>query len=313
MVTVSRMLRDAARHPDVFAYVSDFRVAEPLEIASAYDALQKRAHCPDSDQQYRIIRTCQRVEVYSLVEKNPLAHLEIPFSKITGPLNVASRLAAITSGSQSQLLGETNIKRQVAASLDVGHVPHIDDLVRLGIEVGDLIRRKHSLYARCTYSDLALQLLQSHSQDSADGLVIVGSGMLARELLASQFLGSYGGVIMLTRNVKRLRRKVQDNTKIEVLNHTEAASKIRSISRFHLIVATNNISHDYMSSIQTIAKHENCVGAFDLGALPMLDGNQSSHSNTYNLYSNRYLSIVAEENSSLLAAADAVEGELGCL
>lgn len=312
-MTVSVRLRDATRHPDVFAYVSDFRVAEPLAIASAYDALQNRPHCPDLDQQYRIIRTCQRVEVYSLVEKNPLAYLEIPFSKITGPLNVASRLAAIASGSQSQLLGETNITRQVAARLDVGHVPHIDDLVRLGIEVGDLIRRKHSLYARCTYSDLALQLLQSHSRDGAGGLVIVGSGMLARELLASQILSSYEHVIMLTRNVKRLRRKIQDNTKIEVLNHNEAASRISSISLFHLIVATNNIDHDYMTSIQTIAKHENCVGSFDLGALPMLDSKQSSCSNTYNLYSDCYLSIVAEENSSLLAAADAVEEELGCL
>lgn len=311
-MTVSVMLRDAARHPDVFAYVSDFRVAEPLAIASAYDALQNRPRCRDLDQQYRIIKTCQRVEVYSLIEKNPLAHLEIPFSKITGPLNVASRLAAIASGSQSQLLGETNITRQVAAGLDVGHVPHIDDLLRLGIEVGDLIRRKHSLYARCTYSDLALQLLQSHSQDSADGLVIFGSGMLARELLASKILSSYGRVIMLTRNVKRLRRKIQENTKIEVLNYNEAASKIGSSSRFHLIIATNNIDHDYMSSIRMIAKYKNCVGAFDLGALPLLDGNQPGRSNTYNLYSDLYLSIVAEENSSLLAAADAVEGELGC-
>ena len=76
----------------------DHTFFDPRKIGATYTRLhQDLIH----DAQSMVIATCQRIEIYTTHENNPLEQLDLPFRAISGMDNLERRLVAICSGIES--------------------------------------------------------------------------------------------------------------------------------------------------------------------------------------------------------------------
>ncbi|MFW5489781.1 MAG: hypothetical protein ACNI3A_15390 [Desulfovibrio sp.] len=93
-------------------YYMDHSFFDARQIGSIYSQLA--GVCSENkDEDGLILSTCQRIEVYSASEGNPLSSLELPFQHDSGKDSVKKRLLSICCGIESQILGEKNIYYQV--------------------------------------------------------------------------------------------------------------------------------------------------------------------------------------------------------
>lgn len=164
-----------------------------------------------------LLHTCQRIEWYaigSLAAPVPVLDGRPP---IWGRRRALIRLAQIAAGTQSLVLGERFIHRQVLGA--AGRVPFDHPLFRLtkdALRLAERAREEFDLHASVDYSDLPQLLLNHRGGTPARQLLVIGGGMLARAVAAAPPNG-YERVVMMTRGPRKLRRLVDGPGNVTVI------------------------------------------------------------------------------------------------
>ena len=257
---------------------------------------------------YVLLATCQRIEVYTQKNENPLADQGIPFRHIAGLTDVRKRLITIACGITSQILGEKNIWLQVRnASRALPDAHPLKSLFDEALGAARQIRTNTGFAAEMDYEDVSIHMLSNACPAELRGrldLLIIGSGMLARSFLGKDVRTLYKDVYFITRSPKNLKKKLDDTLKKNVLRSEDVPQKV---SRpFHCIIASNNLGKDgYSASLKDIITMELCLGVFDLSAVPIFQDYVQSVS-YLDTYSDSYLSCVARANREMEPAAERV-------
>ncbi len=219
-----------------------------------------------------VLATCQRIELYTPFEHNPISHLGLPFKHISGRDNVMKRLISIGAGVESQILGERNVFYQVQKSIrDADDKNELKTMFKEALLEAERIRKDRVFYADMNYEDISLAILNeviAKSDESDVGLVIVGSGMLARDFLQKGVQTQFERVNFITRSPRNLKKKFEKEQKKIVLRCEEFCAVDRQ--PYYCIIATNGLERDnYAEKVRPILLSESCRGVFDLSAVPL--------------------------------------------
>lgn len=277
----------------VHCFYVDHSFYDVRHIGSTYSTLKKETMLRGNTD--IIVATCQRIEAFTAMGTNPfIAHLDLPFRHISGQDRLKERILSICSGIESQLLGEKNIYYQVKKACGFS----TDDNAMKGMFLDALdtamkIRIKHNFYSSMDYEDVSTSILQEHVGDkpaSELNLVIVGSGMLARNFLKEQIISQYKNIFFLTRSKRNLKKKMEQHLKQNVLTCDEFVEKNKG--DFHCIVATSRIDKDnYLDAVKGVLTFPSCKGVFDLSASPLFEDIVISgfYADTYSPIYNKYI------------------------
>lgn len=259
-----------------------------------------------------MLATCQRIEIYTLSAANPLAELDLPFRHIAGRQNVKNRLIAISAGVESQILGEKNVFYQVKNAIrDVEGDNELKSLFEEAIQEGQCIRNEKKFFADMNYEDISLAILQDVLPEGAGnqmGLVIVGSGMLARNFLGKDIFSLYKNVKFITRSPRNLKKKFEKELKKSVLRSNEFIESEQI--DYHCIIATNGLEKDgYADEVRPILLSDGCKAVFDLSAAPLFQEDLQSvfYADTY---SDVYFEHVDTYNERKRVEAQIIKDEI---
>ncbi len=288
-------------------YHVDHSFYSAKEIGKLYSTVSQKFSRDDLGDSV-VLATCQRIEAYTTLGFNPLAALQLPFKHISGWNAVKHRLTSIACGVESQILGERNVYHQVInAFRDEGDDSELKRLCEEAVDDAEAIRDEHGFYADRNYEDISLAILQD-SLDSGEagaiGLVVVGSGMLARNFLDKGAL-PYDPIVFLTRSPKNLKKKLDDRQKMGVMRCGEFLA--RHNGPYHCIIATNGLDKDnYAETVRPILVSSACKAVFDLSAAPLF---QCDLPSTFyvDTYSSLYFKHVNRHNRTMLAESQRIK------
>ena len=280
------------------------------EIGKIYSTLSQNFSQQDLADSV-VLATCQRIEAYTTRNANPLASLHLPFKHISGRDALKHRLTSIACGVESQILGERNVYYQVInAFRDEDDDNVLKRICAEAIADADAIRKEHGFSADMNYEDISLAILRD-TLASADadgvGLVVVGSGMLARNFLDKGDL-PYDPIVFLTRSPKNLKKKLDDQQKMGVMRCGDFLA--RHNGPYHCIIATNGLEKDnYAEAVRPVLLSGACKAVFDLSAAPLFQRDLQStfYADTY---SSLYFKYVNWHNSAKLTEAKRIKDEI---
>jgi glutamyl-tRNA reductase len=292
-------------------YYVDHSFHSAREIGGIYSKLSGM-YSPEELGGCIVLATCQRIEAYTLSEGNPFAGLGLPFRHLAGLEAVRKRIVAIGAGVESQILGERNVYHQVRnAFRDADDGNALKGLFTEALQGAQAIRRARGFYADMNYEDISLAILQDvlgRTGVDAVGLVIVGSGMLARNFLEKDILSVYNGVKFLTRSPRNLKKKFDKELKMSVMRCSDF--RANESEEYHCIIATNGIDvGGYSEDVRQVLLSDSCKAVFDLSAAPLFrdELNAKFYVDTY---SNIYYDYVDRYNSTKIAESQRIRNEI---
>lgn len=289
---------------DLVGHYRDHSMSDPYTMA-VESALVKLKMRRLADQDLLLLTTCLRVELYGSYRKIEQASPEIlgnPRGILPVATDVVQRIAEITAGVHSQILGESYIAEQVTQA--VGYLKHESALryvAEVAIEIGRAAQRRHAFYATANYDRIVQDLVDEDLGAGQRGqtLYIVGAGMLGRSILASPLHGRFDAIRMISRDPKSVRKKCRHIhipslgfCQIDDLDPSREPNSV-------FLVATNDVSETYRQSLEALIARIEPRAIIELSSLPTLS-TEIQNSETYtNMYSARFLSFL-ETNNRLL-------------
>lgn len=183
-----------------------------------------------------VLSTCERIEIYVHANRTVGDHVidalartanigidrVCPFVSLRCGSSVAEHLFRVAAGMKSRIMGEAQILRQVrsaflSAKEDRTLGPHLDAMMRGAIHTGKVVRRDIiSANSRPSWGKLALNALHramAHAhrpagsiesgRDQGKGILIVGAGSLAAELISRLDRTPFDNVTIVSRNPER--------------------------------------------------------------------------------------------------------------
>ncbi len=299
----------------MYCFYADHLTLDALKISKIYNSSELENFKKDiNENHFRILSTCQRIEVYCHNDFNPISTLPLYFQRLEGASQIKSRLTSIGTGAVSQILGERNIYYQLKAiKKRVSNDDGFDQLIDLCLEEALSLKSKYRFYAPKNYEDIAIDMLNLHAQEKADNLVIVGSGMLARNILLVEGVRArYKEIFFITRNLKNLKKKKDVIGESKVVDVRQFQEHFSDMGKYHCILATNNIDISYQNDLRSILYNPKCAGIFDLSSWPAFRSDMNFSIYYSDTYSNDYLSYIDSFNASLKATANKIFSELKC-
>jgi|GEM_PF-4335924 len=285
----------------------DHSFFDARQIGSIYNQLT--GLCPGRrNKECLVLSTCQRIEAYSCQDNNPLSALDIPFQRGTGRDAVKKRLLSICCGIESQILGERNIYYQVENACAASHPDStMRNLFAETLAEARRIRDDNDFHAEMDYEDVSINILRENTPGDTrekPALLVIGSGMLARNFLKKNITEHYDDLLFITRAPKNLKKKLDQPLKEKVLRAGEFLAL--PPMPFQCIIATNGLEKDgYADEIRTIVTSPQCRGVFDLSAVPLF---QTELKRIFyaDTYSSIYFSYVNRYNARKMPAADEI-------
>lgn len=266
----------------------------------------------DSAERSLLLATCQRIELYTLDDNNPFAARNLPFKKLSGLSELRRRLISIASGATSQILGEKNIYLQVKNACRDSPTEHpLKNIFLESLEEAAKIRSSANFAAEMDYEDVSIEILKDACPEeyrSKLSLVIVGSGMLARSFLKKELSGLYNDMYFITRSPKNLKKKLDTHLKKNVIRPEDF--KADTVGPYQCIIASNHLDKGgYDAGIRAILSVAQCLGIFDLSAVPLFTELQNKvfYADTY---SSLYYSLINTYNEAKLHEAALILGQI---
>lgn len=253
-----------------------------------------------------LLHTCQRIELYSMgspapTRGHPLAeHAAL----VSGGAAVRIRLAEIAAGVRSELLGEWFVLRQVENAgdrLPAGH--KLKPVVAEAVRLARRLRRVHDFHAAMDYPELAFSLLGQTRGGGDVALLVVGSGMLARAVLAHSAVSRYGAVVAVTRSPQRLRKRLARGAGGSVCNASQAWQVLAG-RQWDAVIASTNVVEPYRSQLAELVEHPACRSAMDLSCVPLFS--TTTHRFEH-MYGPRFRGLLAKQNTALAERAARVQ------
>ncbi|MFS2265076.1 hypothetical protein [Vibrio vulnificus] len=275
---MKKELVDSSEPESYYCFYIDHIDYEARKIAHEYSTIvDKKTNIVINSDDYVIVYTCQRIEIYTNKNNNPLKELNLPFRTISGYFNVLTRLTLICSGTKSQLYGEENIYYQVRSfkeRLSEKHPLYL--LFTNALDKSRKIKEDFSFYSNKSYENIAISILNKEEKSKSDNLIIIGSGMLARNSIETdEFRANYKNAIFVTRSVRNLKKKTKDIKFISIYRIEELIDDLSSLESFHCLIATNGLDDKYKTSVFKLLSSSNCKAIFDLSSKPaFMEGEQ---------------------------------------
>jgi glutamyl-tRNA reductase len=259
-----------------------------------------------------VLRTCERVEVYSALGEaasrsaHPLGDLAIG---LAAPEAVRRRLSEIAAGVSSRLLGERFIVGQVErAGRSLPQAHPLGHVVAEAVRVARQVRDAHGFAAPADYPDLIEQGLGGATRERSASLVVVGSGVLTRAAMTHRLARRYERILPVTRSVKRLRKRMSDiGAGLPVCSPVSVWEELDG-SGWDVVIATTNLDEPYRAQLGELVADKRCRVAVDVSSVPLhptpLDDRY------HNLYGPLFSAVISEQNSIVEDVAERVRAAI---
>lgn len=288
----------------VCSYIDYESCGDEALLAQATFTVKNTAYEP-------MLITCHRIEHISNVRLADVkAEKRIGNMKmqvVTGDLEVLTRFLAIATGLHSQIIGEKAIELQADAYVQTLNDDNPLKVILLKtLSFARNIRKEHSLNAP-SHGILALRIL--HQKTHSPLLLLVGTGMVGREVLESYKDLGYPEILLLSRRYKKARKRLSDLIGKENIMSIYQFNRLKNSKQYDMLIATSGASDEYREEIQKLAVHKNCAGVVDVSANVISD----KRIDTITLFTPQMKKIVTEHNVHWLKTKEALLKQLPLL
>ncbi|EJB07120.1 glutamyl-tRNA reductase [Rhizobium leguminosarum bv. trifolii WSM597] len=250
--------------------------------------------------------TCLRVEFYG--EETALRNIDSTIlsgftrGRIEGAAAIAQRLAEIAAGAQSQILGENYISDQLSTAIKLldPNLP-IFQIAQMAIDIGRASRERQRFIASLNYDHIVRDIIADRFQDGVlpNRLYIIGAGMLGRELMRSGVGERFHSTVIVTRNPKRLRKRLRAWTDIEValLRPAEIGNTREPGSM--VVIATADVDDEYQAILHNALLRLKPRTIVDLSSIPVLSEDAIGKLDYVTMYDKEFLRFIDQNNKQL--------------
>ncbi|MCH4549283.1 hypothetical protein MK632_26565 [Rhizobium changzhiense] len=289
---------------DIVGHYVDHEMTSPFQMAQ-HSAKIKPMAIDLAKRGILLITTCLRVEVYG--EESSLGNIDLLFSGfpralVKGARAVAKRLAEISSGAKSQILGEPYVSDQVSnavALLDPA-LP-ISRIARLALGVGRASRERLHFIAPFNYDRIVYDLIAEQFKGIGEPgrLYMIGAGMLGRDLISTTVADRFRSTVVVTRNPKKLRRRLRgsSNKGIAIMRPEEIGGVPEPQSC--VVIATADLSDEYKAVLRGALLRLEPRTIVDLSSIPVLSKCAVPKLNYVTMYDQDFLGLVGLNNQHL--------------
>lgn len=250
-----------------------------------------------------LLHTCHRVELFSTgIVSGPVVRELSEGQRIVGFAPSLARLAQIAAGTRSLIPGEQFVREQVRqAAVRLGPEHPMATFASRALALADRARDGFDLEACLDYGAVPKRWFASTpGQRSQLALVVVGSGMLSRAVI-SDSTSAYRTVLCVSRDPKRLRRRPPGSPSVHPVR-PGAVAQILAGLRFHLVIATTNLSDDYRGVLRQLIHDPRCAATIDLCGAPVVDHPLEGY---VHLHDPAVLTLLNEANTDAATRAQA--------
>ncbi|MBY2912374.1 hypothetical protein [Rhizobium leguminosarum] len=291
---------------DIVGHYVDHEMTSPFQMAQHSTKIKPMA-IDLAKRGILLITTCLRVEVYG--EESALGNIDLLFSGfpralVKGARAVAKRLAEISSGAKSQILGEPYVNDQVSnavALLDPA-LP-ISRIARLALGVGRASRERLHFIAPFNYDRIVYDLIaeQFKGIEEPGRLYMIGAGMLGRDLISTRGADRFRSTVVVTRNPKKLRRRLRGSSDREIaIMRPEEIGGVREL-RSCAVIATADLSEDYKAALKGALLRLEPRIIVDLSSIPVLSKCAVPKLNYVTMYDQDFLRLIDLNNQHLVS------------
>jgi glutamyl-tRNA reductase len=266
-----------------------------------------------------LLTTCLRVEIYgrrtTVDQFSNSIFGEGSAAEISGASSITQRLAELSAGLHSQILGENYISHQIENA--ISNLPAdnpIYSLAQLAIDVGRAARARQNFIASLNYDAIVRQIIEDSYQpgERPSDLYIVGAGMLGRELIARELGLTFLRRTLVTRNPKNLRKKLQlSDPTIGYARIDDVENKVNPASS--VVIATTEVTDEYRASLENWITNLQPRTIIDLSSIPVLTSFDDSMPRYVSMYGDRFLSFVTENNEQLAPRKAGIRGQIATI
>ncbi|MER8824519.1 hypothetical protein NKH70_33275 [Mesorhizobium sp. M0991] len=253
-----------------------------------------------------LITTCLRVEVYG--QEHALRSVDkkifsgFSSERVEGAAAITQRLAEIASGAHSQILGENYISSQLEDSIGLldPNLP-IFQIARLAIDIGRASRARAQFIARFNYDKIVQDIIADRFQNGElpDRLYMIGAGMLGRELIRSGMGERFRSTVIVTRNPKKLRKRLRAWTDIDVALTRPAEIGQAREPRSIVVIATTDVNDEYQAILRRAVLRLEPRTILDLSSIPALSNSGVGKLNYVTMYDAEFLRFIDQNNQNL--------------
>lgn len=260
-----------------------------------------------------LLHTCERIEMYGPDPQLPSTSspLLLASRRTDGAERAFARLTEIAAGVRSKLLAERFIFAQVLnARRRLGDGHRLSSFVDEALALALRLRRDHSFSASADYPTLAMRMVAAMAPTgSARGLVIVGSGMMARAVASHPSVPEEWPVLMVTRSPKRVRRRRRGDGRLPE-NAVTITSAATALARFDwaAVVATTNLVGSYRERVLDLLTSPRCQAAVDLSCVPVIE--RTMGETWESMYDERFRNLVTQQNAGCAHVADRIRADI---
>lgn len=301
---------------EIVGHYVDHAMTSPLQMAR-HSAQIKPMAIDLARSGLLLLTTCLRVEVYGeeFVLKNAGYDVFSGFAHevIEGANAVAQRLAEISSGAKSQILGEPYISDQLAKAVGLLNPDlRISRIARLALDVGCASRARQGFTAPFNYDRIVQDIIAAQflASDIPDRLYVIGAGMLGGELIRTGVGKSFRSTIVITRNPKNLRRRLDpgSNIGVEVMRPGEIGNFPEP--RSAVVIATADVNVGYQAALQGALLRLRPRIIMDLSSKPVLEKAAVARLNYVTMYDQEFLDRIAENNNYLASRIPQLQADI---
>ncbi|MBY5460732.1 hypothetical protein HFO89_31140 [Rhizobium leguminosarum] len=301
---------------EVVGHYVDYEMTSPLQMAR-HSAQIKPMGVDLARRGLLLLTTCLRVEVYG--EKFDVESTDIevfrgfPHKVVEGSNAVAQRLAEISSGAKSQILGEPYIQEQLSKAVGLLDPDlRICRISRLAIDVSCGSRERQRFTAPFNYDRIVCDMIAEQLGGSVvpDRLYVIGAGMLGRELVSTGPGKMFRSTVVVTRNPKNLRKRLGSRLKIGV--DMMRLGEIGCIPEPHsaVVIATADVNPEYQAVLQDALLRLAPLIVIDLSSIPVLQAAAVARLNYVTMYDQQFLQRIAENNKYLMSKLPQLQSDI---
>jgi glutamyl-tRNA reductase len=240
--------------------------------------------------------TCHRAEFY-LYKQSKLftKHAVQEFYFIRDTVRTYSRLFEIALGLHSQIIGENSIFQQVCQSANAYLYYSPNPILLKILRKAGETREKFGFYAP-NHGQLIYEAF--NKSKNSQTLILIGAGMLNYKILNSlKSVEPYSRIILITRDTKKAKAKYGDIHNIKFKSISEIDIQ-RIDKKFDVIIATNDITKEYVVSILQLCSIKHCINIADLSSMP-IDGLDNLGKNYYSLFTENTKRLIEASNINM--------------
>lgn len=249
------------------------------------------------------LTTCHRLEFYSnkpFKLSRPPKELAEDWNSIEGLENVLKRLAAISCGANSKILGENFIGFQSMRPFLKTPVTNLPfKLIDKAFEISQRVKALHNFETKFSYDTAAYQLLRSTNQNKPENLIIIGGGLLGQHISRHSNAKDYSKVTIITKQVKKCKADIlhgENKDLIEVVN----IDNFIPPKSFDVIIATNINDDSYKNILIKLVNNRESGATVDFCAVPLFESSNQSKLRYSTMYDKEFMELVKSANNSLI-------------